>query len=72
MLSRLTPRLQEICAQQKCPECGNHHQVNFFVKGLFISPQFEDNTCEGFKVLVNNLISTEVRRFMNNPLPNIK
>jgi hypothetical protein len=65
MLSPLIPHLRELCAQQKCPACGNNHQVTFFVKGLFISPQFEGNTCDGFKDLVNNLVRTEVRRFIN-------
>lgn len=72
MLSPLIPSLQEQCAQLECPTCGKNHRVTLFSKGAFVSPQFEKNTCDGFKVLANNLVATEVKRFLNNPLPYIR
>ena len=56
----------------KCPTCGKTHRVTFFSRGLTLSPQFEENTCDGFKDLVNNLIRTEATRFINNPFPHLK
>ena len=72
MLSPLIPSLQEQCAQLECPACGKNHRVTLLSKGAFISPQFEDGTCDGFKALVNNLVSTEVQRFISNPLPYLR
>lgn len=64
--------LGDKCASVQCPDCGDNHSVNLFVKGLLVSPQFEEETCEGFKDLVNNLVKTEVRRFINDPFPHLR
>lgn len=64
--------LKEKCSHLQCPDCGENHSVTFFAKGLLLSPQFEEGTCDGFKVLVNNLLKTELERFLKDPFPHLR
>lgn len=57
------------CNEVVCPVCGKHHAVKLDHQGDVCVPRFPKETCEGFKVAVNNLLNTELRRFMSDPFP---
>lgn len=64
--------LEQKCSQLQCPDCGLSHRVTLRSVGLVVSPHFEGNPCDGFKVLVNNFVRTELARWINNPFPHIR
>ena len=66
-------QIEEKCNTLSCCECGKKHHVSILWKCDVITPTYsDDKTCLGFKRQVSNLIKTEVKRYMNDPLPYLK
>lgn len=60
--------LQNRCSEEVCPDCGKNHEVLLQAKNDVVTAHFPlPNTCFGFKVQVNSLINTEVKRFLSDP-----
>lgn len=65
--------LEEKYSQIQCPDCHQYHRVTIIApKGVVYTPCFDAPNCEGFKVLVTNLLKTDISRRMNDPLPMLK
>lgn len=67
--------IERKCNELVCPDCGGRHEVRLSVADapgmpFAVIPSFsKEGCCDGFKRNVNALVSTELTRFMSDPLP---